>query len=793
MIAGGTRRFLFFIDGLKGKRVVIINKDLKESEKIKSLLIDFGFEKTNIFCFSAISPADILNCYESNIVIIDIDLLNKLFKSNALLCINAILILIIDSDKIDILEKLNPLIPVHGILNRPIDGMLLYFAIFMSYFFYKRYRINDEIINKLPDYVLVKDKDFKYFKVSESFKYLVDENIVGKSDFDIFPAEISAKFTQEDKYLQNGIREVIHEEFYYSKRERWFDLYKTALRDENGKFLGILMSIRDITGYKNNNSELRKNFITELRKKNEVIYNKMKDIDKKKEEIVYLKRRLKELEEEKELVLNNVLNNINQLLLYIDIDFNIRWVSKPSADIFGLNDGQLIGKRCNVLGICREICNDGCPIYRALNRGVPCKGDFSLNNYRWLHIKVLPVNKGENRPKGVFVVIEDTTEKNLAYEKKVQTEKMEALGRLTAGIVHDFNNILTVIKGYSEMLLEEINNRSSYYEDIKEIFETSKKAVDLIEQLKIFYRQDLPEKKIININELVISYGNFLKRLIRENIVIDFDLNKNVKPVRCSETHIQQILINLVLNADEAMPEGGRIKIRTDNVHIEEDYSYSYIKMKEGDYVLIEVNDNGVGMDRDVLSKIFEPFYTTKKKKGTGLGLSTVYGIVKYYNGGLFVESIKNHGTSFKIYLPAVNGNDNIGLQQINKIESIRFGKEKSILIVDDSISVARYISKILQKYGFLTVIVTGAKDAIQVIEDNKKIALSIIDMVIPDMSGYELFKKLKAVYKDMKVIFMSGYPEIWLKDEQLKEFIILEKPIDEITLIEKIKHCLEV
>ena len=379
-------------------------------------------------------------------------------------------------------------------------------------------------------------------------------------------------------------------------------------------------------------------------------------------------------------------------------------------------------------------------------------------------INFIPVQleTGEN-----LIACEDITELKRAEEEKAvlheqlrQSQKVEAIGRLAGGIAHDFNNLLTVIKGYSQLSSFELKEGDPLRVNIDEIQNAAERAASLTRQLLAFSRRQVMEMKVLDLNTLLRDLEKMLRRVIGEDIEMVIQLAEDLGRVRADVGQIEQVIMNLAVNAKDAMPSGGKLTIETANVELDESYARSHVDVRHGHYVMFSVSDTGVGMTPEVRERIFEPFFTTKEMgKGTGLGLSTTYGIVKQSEGHIWVYSVQAKGTTFKIYLPRVNE----PLEEIRKDvlkEELPRGNE-TILIVEDEEDVRKLAGKILEKQGYRILESFNGDDALVACERRKSpIHLMLADIIMPGMSGSELAKLLKPLYPEIKILYMSGYTD---------------------------------
>jgi CheY-like chemotaxis protein len=341
-----------------------------------------------------------------------------------------------------------------------------------------------------------------------------------------------------------------------------------------------------------------------------------------------------------------------------------------------------------------------------------------------------------------------------------QSQKMESIGRLAGGIAHDFNNLLTVIKGYSQLSLIELKEGDPLRGNLEEIKGATDKASDLILQLLAFSRRQILEMRVLDLNTVLRNLNKMLHRVIGEDIELVTRLADDLGRVKVDPGQIEQVIMNLTVNARDAMIEGGKLTIETANVELDGAYARRHVAVAPGRYVMLAVSDTGVGMTPEVRERIFEPFFTTKKGgEGTGLGLSTVYGIVKQSGGNIWVYSEPEKGTTFKIYLPLVNEPLEEKKERVVKEASPR-GNE-TILVVEDDEVVRKLAVRILREQGYRVLEASQGVDAFLICEEHKgPIHLLVTDVVMPKMSGRELAERITSIRQEVKVLYMSGYPD---------------------------------
>ncbi len=372
----------------------------------------------------------------------------------------------------------------------------------------------------------------------------------------------------------------------------------------------------------------------------------------------------------------------------------------------------------------------------------------------------------------------------------LQSQKMEALGRLSGGVAHDFNNILTAITGYGELALLNPKLENGLRDDIQEILNAAARAGGLTRQLLAFSRRQIFTPKILNLNQSLAELDRMLQRIIGENIKLAIVPASDLRHVRVDADQIGQVILNLVVNARDAMPQGGVITLRTENIVLEKTDLRTHSDSRPGNYVLLTVEDSGEGMDAETIPNIFEPFFTTKNKdKGTGLGLATVYGIVKQSNGFIAVDSQPGAGALFRIYLPAVDG-EPAAIRQFSAPASLQ-GTE-TILVVDDDATVRLITRRILESQGYSVVDVGNGEEALRHCNDlDKPLHLVLTDVVMPRMSGTELAHHLKATRPECPVLFVSGYAEDGITEFSATNDQFISKPFAAKDLIKKVRQIL--
>jgi len=393
------------------------------------------------------------------------------------------------------------------------------------------------------------------------------------------------------------------------------------------------------------------------------------------------------------------------------------------------------------------------------------------------------------------IFMEDVTETRTLELQLRQAQKMEAIGRLAGGIAHDFNNLLMVISGYSEFLLERLGPDPRLRGPAQEISNATQRATSLTRQLLAFSRKQMLAPKVLDLNEVVAENLKMLTRMIGEDIDLVMVPGPGLGAVRADPGQIDQVIMNLAVNARDAMPQGGKLTIETANVTLDENFTRTHAPLPAGDYVMLAISDTGVGMDNETQSRIFEPFFTTKGSKGTGLGLSTVYGIVKQSGGFIFVDSQPQRGTAFRAYFPRVEGREDAAAAQDSLgLPRAEHGQE-TILLVEDETNLRRLARQYLETQGYKILEAEDGAAALQFVDGYKgTIDLVLTDVIMPGMNGRELAARITELVPDVRVLYMSGYTEnaVGLDGTLDAGINLLQKPFSLPALKDRVREVLD-
>jgi two-component system, cell cycle sensor histidine kinase and response regulator CckA len=412
---------------------------------------------------------------------------------------------------------------------------------------------------------------------------------------------------------------------------------------------------------------------------------------------------------------------------------------------------------------------------------------------------VTPVRDRQKGEDAAILYFLETTEQRALQEQFTQAQKMQAVGQLAGGVAHDFNNVLTAIIGYSDLLLNSHRPTDPSFQDIMQIRQNANRAASLVRQLLAFSRRQTLRPQVMHLNDSVSDVQMLLKRLIGEKIELDIRYGRDIWPIKADVNQFEQVVVNLAVNAKDAMPDGGRITLRTSNVTAEQIKAYGYKGLTAEDSVLLEVEDTGTGMSAEVLEKIFEPFFTTKEiGKGTGLGLSMVFGIIKQSGGYIFCDSVVGKGTIFRIFLPRHRPTEEemapVKIEETKAPAPDHTG-QGTILLVEDEEAVRAFGARALRSRGYTVLEAASGIEALDHVDDHgDEIALIVSDVVMPEMDGPTLFTELRKQGRSYPFIFASGYAEDAFKrnlpEAEQEAFIFLPKPYSLKQLVEAVKQA---
>jgi two-component system, cell cycle sensor histidine kinase and response regulator CckA len=502
------------------------------------------------------------------------------------------------------------------------------------------------------------------------------------------------------------------------------------------------------------------------------------------------------------MFLSEVLEHVPTMVFMKGADeLRFEYFNKAGEDLLGVSRSVLMGKNDHDFFPKAQadffVAKDRGVLERGTVEDIPEEPIETPQGRRWLHTRKIPIHDALGRARHLLGVSVDITEQKLAadalQEQLRQAQKMEAVGRLAGGVAHDFNNLLSVIMGYTSLSMERTRGDDPLRGQLEEVLRAAERARDLTRQLLAFSRQQVLEPRIVNLNEVIGQLERMLERLIGEDVQFAAIKSPDLGRVRVDPSQIEQVLMNLVVNARDAMPTGGKLTVETANVELDETYAAEHPPVVAGPHVMLAVSDTGHGMDRTTQARIFEPFFTTKEVgRGTGLGLSTVFGVVRQSDGHIWVYSEPGKGAVFKVYFPRVSAEDQ---EEVQRPRPAPKSGTETILVLEDEEQVRRVVIAMLVRGGYKVLEAATAAQALAIARQSDQIIdLLLTDVVMPTMSGPEVVKRVRETRPRLKAICMSGYTDETVFRHGILEsgVAFLQKPITPDSLRQKIRSVLD-
>ena len=494
---------------------------------------------------------------------------------------------------------------------------------------------------------------------------------------------------------------------------------------------------------------------------------------------------------------SSILEAAPALMIVMDGEGKIVRFNRAGERVIGRRPEEVLGRPfrdfpriaqglCKAIGNCNRLSLDQFPVEFESTWKDEDGNERSIN---WVY-SALPDNTGGIR--WIIGTGVDITENKRLQQRLYGAQKMEAIGRLAGGVAHDFNNLLTTIMGYTYTLLTSLPEDDPRRHDVLEIDKAANRAANITRQLLAYGRKQIVEPKILNLNDVIRGMDSMLQRLVGEAVELRYDLAEDLHLTRLDPSVVERTVINLVLNARDAMPDGGTVTIRTRNADLGADYVRRHPQVRPGRYVMLAIEDTGLGMDKATVDRIFEPFFTTKEiGSGTGLGLATVYGMVKQSNGYIWVYSELGLGTTIKVYFPEVEPEDSDAFPDRETFDP---RGDETILLVEDDDEIRQLTAKVLTDYGYNVLSASGPQEALRLFDlHRQQIDLLLTDVVMPRMNGRELASRLLKERSDLTVLYISGYTD----DRVVREAILeprthfLEKPFTPEALARAVRKAL--
>jgi PAS domain S-box-containing protein len=580
------------------------------------------------------------------------------------------------------------------------------------------------VVETIPDLVWLKDPDGVYLTCNPPFERFMGAkkaDIVGKTDYEFFSRHLADSFREHDRIAVEAGGPSINEEwvtFADNGQRGLLETIKTPMHDKDGTLLGVLGIARNITA-------ARKAEATQKR-------------------------------------LATAIEQAEEAVLITDVAGIIQYVNPAAVRTSGYSSEELLGQTPHIFSSGEHDETFYRQLWKTIKGGSTWSGrlinkrkDGSLYHEE---ATISPVKDAAGKIVNFVAVMRDITEQVQLSQQLQQAQKMEAVGILAGGIAHDFNNILQVGLGYSELMLDDEEFPPKFEDDLRKVYESAKRGADLVQRLLTFSRKTAWKPVLLDLNRHIAEISKMLGRTLPKMMAIQLLPGENLAPINADPTQMDQVLINLALNARDSMPEGGMLTFETANIELDADYARIHVDARPGRFVRLTVADTGSGMDGTTMEHIFEPFYTTKGVgEGTGLGLAMVHGIVKQHGGHISCSSEAGRGTTFHLYFPALSGEVQ---PKVTSITAPLAPGTETVLLVDDEESVRELGSRILAKSGYSVLEAPNGEMALEIyLEHQDRIALIILDLMMPGMGGPECLKEILKINPAAKVLIASGYP----------------------------------
>lgn len=645
-------------------------------------------------------------------------------------------------------------------LERTIEGTLIE----------SQSKLLDQIFEHSLNSIVLLDKDYNFIRVSRTYAEACKRDLSdfpGKNHFDFYPSDLKDEFDEIKKTKM--IYSKMARPFIFPDHPEWgttyWNLELVPILDQEGEIELFLFTLKDVTKHTKTEEELRQALIfidTALDAQQDTFFL----FDSNSAKAIRWNQSFRNITgyTEEEIA---ELPAVTSYYSTKDLERARAFIPKVWDDGVGTIELELI-------------CKDG--------RKIPFEYRVStiLNHESKAHYIISIGRDISERRKA-----ED--EKNKLQKEYNQIQKVESIGKLAGGVAHDFNNLLIPILGYSEILLEDLSDDNESRKAAREILNAGLRARDLVRQLLAFSRKQTLEYKPVNMNDIIKNFEPLLRRTIRKDVKLEIITSPKMENVLADVGQIEQVFMNLAINAADAMPSGGDLTLQISQVDLSKNDIAKKHNVEPGSYIMLTVSDTGCGMDDETRTHIFEPFYSTKGVHGTGLGLATVYGIIKQHNGNIQVSSHPNKGTTFKIYLPVSNVahiQDNTKIREPSDIKGC-----ETILLAEDNKSVRDLIAAILSNWGYTVLVAENGCDALNILREyNDTIHLLLTDLIMPEMNGQQLFAKASKNYPNLKVLYMSGYIDNTIINLKMlgEKSSFIQKPFKLKSLGNKIRKVLE-
>jgi PAS domain S-box-containing protein len=619
----------------------------------------------------------------------------------------------------------------------------------------------DNIVESLPSMLFVKDAaTLKFVRFNQAGEQLLGYSraeLLGKNDYDFFPSEIADFFTANDRQVLDSKQalDIPQEKIRLrNNEERILHTQKIPLLNKRGEPQYLLGISEDITEHIKAEEELRK--------------------------------------------LTQAIEQSPVSIVITDVAGQIEFVNARYCQLTGYSRQEVLGQNPRLLKSGETPDADYRQLWKLIGSGRVWSGEFHNRKKNgelfWEHATIAPVCNADGEIRHYVAVKEDITARKRLEDQLHQAQKMESIGALAGGVAHDFNNMLAVILGRTQLALRKLVPEDPLYASLKEIQKAAEHSADLTGQLLAFARKQIITPQIIDLNAVLEGMLCMVQRLIGEDIQLSWAPGSESLLVNMDPSQLDQILVNLCVNARDALDGAGKIAIATRATSVDASFSCLYAESRPGDYVVLSVSDTGRGMDKETLAKIFEPFFTTKQRgQGTGLGLSTVYGIARQNRGFILVDSALGQGTTFYLYLPR-KSEQSLPLTEAAREDGLPGGDE-TILVVEDETGILTMTRQMLEDFGYRVLVAASPDEALRLAEETRgKIHLLLTDLVMPGMNGQVLGRKLAGISPETRCLYMSGYPSNVIAHDELldPQIHFIAKPFSVEGLLLKVRLVLD-
>ncbi|MBI5849386.1 MAG: PAS domain S-box protein [Nitrospirae bacterium] len=659
----------------------------------------------------------------------------------------------------------------------------------------KREDVYHSLVESTEDSIYIVDRECRYQFMNQmhlSRLGLSSDECLGLPYRDLHSAEESDEFLRNIEAVFATGTSLRYEQ-QSSKDGKYFLRSLSPIRGADNSIKAVTVISKNITDRKlaeellmNSNQELER----QVRDRTSALVDLNESLNREIAERRQTEDALKKSSEEWRITFDST----KDMMLMLDEAFNVIRLNRATATFLDRPYRKIIGLSIFELFPNMDIKPERHPLRKmARSKRHEESEIYSKDKGIWVLASADPIVGNDGTMTGAVHIIRDITEQKNLQLQLLQAQKMESIGRLAGGIAHDFNNLLSAIIGYTELTLLKLPAESPLKDHLVTVKDAGEKAAELTHRLLAFSRKQVLQMQAVNLSASLESMVKMMSRMVREDISLELHTGPSLNTIMADPVQIEQIVMNLIVNARDSMPNGGKLIIETSNAYLDDDFVVRHENVERGNYVLLSVSDTGIGMSKKVQERIFEPFFTTKgMSEGTGLGLATVYGIVKQHNGYIYVYSEIGKGTTFKIYLP-VSGEERAALPE--KAYEVLAGGSEVVLVVDDDPSIRKLIKDVLEPLGYRLLFANDGDEALHTAQQaTEPIEVLLTDVIMPNMNGSQLADIFRRDYPGVKVIFMSGYTDETITRQGVltEGDILIQKPLSPTKLTNRLREILD-